>query len=160
MENISLLKEKIGDKNVLIDEDMYKHTSFKTGGKADIFVKIDSIEKIKYVLNFAKEKSMPLFIIGNGSNLLVTDKGYRGIICKIEINKFEIKEKGENILVTVRSRKQKCKLGWRITKKRNRGHRIFITEYLGTIRRSDKNECRSIRKRNERHSSFHKISRL
>ena len=48
---------------------MSKHTSFRTGGCADIFVKINNIQNLKYVLKFAKEYEMPLFILGNGSNI-------------------------------------------------------------------------------------------
>ena len=100
--DIALLREILGDKNVFIDEDMSKHTSFKTGGKADVFIKIDRAENIKFILNFSKENKIPLFILGNGSNLLVRDKGFRGIICKIEIDKFEIIEKGEDVFVKIR----------------------------------------------------------
>ncbi len=100
MEILEMLRKKIGEKNVFLNEDMSKHTTFKTGGKADIFVKIESIEDLKYVLKISKENNIPLFIFGNGSNILVTDKGIRGIACQIDIKKLEIEEKGEYIFVT------------------------------------------------------------
>ena len=75
----------------------------KFGGKADIFVKANSIEMVQDVLKIAKKYNIPLFILGNGSNILVTDKGIRGIVCKIDISKFELKDEGENILVTIGS---------------------------------------------------------
>lgn len=103
MDYIELLKEKLGTENVLLNEDMSKHTSFKTGGPADIFVKVDSIEKVKCVLKISKENNIPLFILGNGSNILVSDKGIRGIVCKINIDKFEIEEKENEVFVTVGS---------------------------------------------------------
>ena len=93
----------MNDENVYIDEDMSKHTSFRTGGCADIFVKINNIQNLKCVLKFAKEYEMPLFILGNGSNILVSDKGIKGIVCKIDINKFEINEKNEEVFVTIGS---------------------------------------------------------
>jgi len=99
----NFLIEKLGKENVYIDEPMSKHTTFKTGGNADFFVKIKDKQKLIYVLNFCKENKVPTFILGNGSNILVKDKGIRGIVCKIELEKFEIKEDGENIFVTVGS---------------------------------------------------------
>lgn len=103
MEYIELLKEKLGTDNVLLNEDMSKHTSFKTGGPADVFVKADNIENIKYVLEISKKYNVPLFILGNGSNVLVLDKGIRGIVCKISIDKFEVQEKENDVFVTVGS---------------------------------------------------------
>ena len=103
MKVINLLKEKLGDENVIENELMSKHTSFKVGGPADIFVKIDSIEKLQYVLKVATEKNIPILFLGNGSNILVTDKGIRGIVCKIELKKLEITENGNDIFVTVGS---------------------------------------------------------
>ncbi len=103
MDNIDLLEENLGKDNVFLNEDMSKHTSFKTGGIADIFVKVCNVEKLKVVLSFSKENGLPLFVLGNGSNVLVTDKGFRGIICKIDIEKFEVKEEENFVYVTVGS---------------------------------------------------------
>lgn len=103
MDIINLLKEKLGNENVLENELMSKHTSFKVGGPADIFVKVDNIEKLQCVLNTAADNKLPVFILGNGSNVLVTDKGIRGIVCKIELNIIEVTENGEDVFVTVGS---------------------------------------------------------
>lgn len=103
MDYTELLKEKIGIENVYLNEDMSKHTSFKTGGSADVFVKVDNIKKVKYVQQISKKYSIPLFILGNGSNILVLDNGIRGIVCKIEIDKFEIEEKEDEFFVTIGS---------------------------------------------------------
>ncbi len=100
MDIIDLLKDKLEEKDILLNEDMSKHTSFKTGGKADIFVKINDIEKLKHVIKISKEENIPLFILGNGSNILVTDKGISGITCQINITKFDVDNKGEDIFVT------------------------------------------------------------
>lgn len=102
MDYIDLLIDKLGKEKVLLDEPMSKHTSFKIGGNADIFIKVNSIQDLQFILKIVKENSIPLFILGNGSNLLVTDKGIRGIVCKIDINKFEIEEKENYIFVTLR----------------------------------------------------------
>ena len=103
MDYIDVLKKNIGEENVFINEPMSKHTTFKVGGPADVLVKIKTINDLQKVLNIAAENKIPVYTIGNGSNILVTDKGIRGIVCKIEINRFEITENGKDILVTVGS---------------------------------------------------------
>lgn len=103
MDIINVLKEQIGNESVLENEPMSKHTSFKVGGVADIFVRIKNIENLQFVLNIAKENRIDIFILGNGSNILVTDKGIRGIVCKIEFERFEVTENGEDVFVTVGS---------------------------------------------------------
>lgn len=72
----------VGEGNVLIDEDMKKHTTFKAGGTARYFVTPESIEMIKELILYLEGK-VPYYIIGNGSNLLVRDEGYNGVIIKI-----------------------------------------------------------------------------
>lgn len=103
MEITKLLIEKLGKENVYIDEKMSKHTTFKIGGSADIFIKIKKVEDLKLVLELSKKNDIPIFILGNGSNILVRDKGIRGIVCKIEICKFEVKADEENVFVNVGS---------------------------------------------------------
>lgn len=80
--------------DVNMDESMKTHTSFKTGGPADILVKPISIDEIKGVLMYCKDHSVPYYVIGNGTNLLVKDKGIRGVVIKISynMNKFTINE--------------------------------------------------------------------
>ena len=89
MEYIDLLVNQLGENNVRLNEPMSKHTTFRIGGPADVYVVVNNLEKLKYVLKIAREYEIPLFIFGNGSNLLVRDKGIRGIACKIAIKKFE-----------------------------------------------------------------------
>ena len=79
------LLTKIPKENIKLNEDMSKHTSIKIGGPADIFIKIKNIEELKYVLRIAKEENIPVTVIGNGTNLLVKDKGIRGIVLQIRI---------------------------------------------------------------------------
>jgi len=69
---------------------MNKHTSFKTGGNVDYFIKVYSTNEIKSVLKIAKENNIPLFILGNGTNLLVKDEGYRGIVLQIKLENIKI----------------------------------------------------------------------
>ncbi len=148
MNNITLLKENLGEENVLLDEDMSKHTSFKTGGKADIFVKVKDIEKLRCVLQFSKENKLPLFILGNGSNLLIRDKGIRGIVCKIEINKFEVEENENEVFVTAGSGNKNAMIAQKLLDLGISGFE-FASRNSRNNWWSYKNECWSIWKRNE-----------
>ncbi len=87
-----LLKNGIKEENILLNEAMSKHTSFKTGGNADIFVKAYSVEEIKSILKISKENNIPLFVLGNGTNLLVKDEGVRGIILQIKLEDIQIND--------------------------------------------------------------------
>ena len=75
---------------VLIDEPMKKHTTFRVGGNADYFVMPRTTEEVQKVVALCKNENLPYYILGNGSNLLVGDKGYRGVIIQIykEMNKI------------------------------------------------------------------------
>lgn len=71
---------------VLYNEPMKNHTSFKLGGPADIFIESDNRSELVNAIENLREKGIPYYIIGNGSNLLVSDKGFRGAIVKISEN--------------------------------------------------------------------------
>ena len=132
MDYIDLLINKLGEKNVLLNEPMSKHTSFKIGGTADIFIKVNNIQELQFILKIAKENNVPFFILGNGSNLLVSDKGIRGIVCKIDINKFDIEEKGSFILVTVGSGNKNAEIAQKLLKLEIEGFE-FASGIPGTI---------------------------
>lgn len=92
------LEKIISDKSrIMYDETMAKHTSFKIGGTADCFivaeVKSDFIQIMKYI----KENNIPFFIMGNGSNLLVSDKGIRGVVIKLGDEFRKVSSEGEFI---------------------------------------------------------------
>ena len=73
----------IGIENVKLEEPMEKHTTFRIGGPADYFLCPQTAEELKAVIHVCKETGTPYFILGNGSNLLVSDKGYRGAVIQI-----------------------------------------------------------------------------
>ena len=87
-----LIENGIDKSNILVDEQMSLHTSFKVGGNADIFVKAYSLEEIKNVLKIVAENNIPLFVLGNGTNLLVKDEGFRGIVLQVKLENIEINE--------------------------------------------------------------------
>jgi len=91
----------IQQENILYNEPMKKHTTFKIGGPAQIFIKIDNIEDLKKVLLFANKNNQQVTIIGNGSNLLVLDKGIKGITLNIRIEKIDIEKKDEKVKIIV-----------------------------------------------------------
>ena len=112
------LKEKIEKANleiekskILYNEEMKKYTTFKIGGKADCLIKIDNIKDLKNILKFVNENDIPLTVLGNGSNVLVSDKGIKGITIIIKIEKIDIKEKNEKVEITVGAGEKIGKLG-------------------------------------------------
>ena len=64
----------LSEEQVYLNEPMSKHTSFKIGGVADIFVKPKNISELKNLIKLAREKNIQTTLIGNGSNLLVKDR--------------------------------------------------------------------------------------
>lgn len=86
------IRKNIDEKNILLNEPMKNHTTFKIGGNADIFVKASNVQEIKYILKISTNNDIPLFVIGNGSNLLVNDNGIRGIVLQINIDDIHIQE--------------------------------------------------------------------
>ena len=77
------LKLVLDNDEIFENEMMNKHTTFQLGGPAKFFIKPKSINKITKVILLCKEYSIEYFILGNGSNLLVSDHGYDGLIIKI-----------------------------------------------------------------------------
>jgi UDP-N-acetylmuramate dehydrogenase len=71
--------------NIQENISLSQYTTFKTGGPAKFFCKVKSEKELIEVLDFAKNKSLPVFILGGGSNLLVSDSGYQGLVIKIEM---------------------------------------------------------------------------
>lgn len=96
-----MIKEKLisvlGEANVLADEPMRKHTTFKIGGNADFAVFPENEEQLSAVLSLAEEENIPLTIIGNGSNVLVGDKGIRGIVVIISKNMSRVEVDGNRV---------------------------------------------------------------
>ncbi|WP_432665905.1 UDP-N-acetylmuramate dehydrogenase [Wukongibacter baidiensis] len=80
------IANNINPKNVLKNEMMKNHTSFKIGGPADLLIMPESIEEIAFTIGYCKENNIKYHIIGNGSNLLISDKGIRGVVIKVADN--------------------------------------------------------------------------
>lgn len=87
----------LGKERVIFDEPMSKHTTFRIGGPADIFAMPETYEQIGGILKLCKAENLPFFVLGNGSNLLVSDQGYRGVIIQMDRNMQDIRLEGEEI---------------------------------------------------------------
>lgn len=103
--------------NIIKNEPMKNHTSFKIGGPADEFCAPKSIGEIEECIKYAEENKKPYFVIGNGSNILVSDKGIRGLVIKIsgefsgyEFFKDTVKAKSGVLLSTLAKAAQKNSL--------------------------------------------------
>lgn len=87
----------LGEENVLREEPMRAHTTFRIGGPADYFVTPESEEQVQAVIELSRREKIPYYILGNGSNLLVGDQGYRGMIIQIYKKMSEIQVEGNEL---------------------------------------------------------------
>ncbi|NSG81787.1 UDP-N-acetylmuramate dehydrogenase [Blautia schinkii] len=84
----------LGEDRVFTDEPMKQHTTFKIGGPADYFLVPESGEEAGEIIKICKQTDIPYFILGNGSNLLVGDGGYRGVVIQIYRNMSAVTTEG------------------------------------------------------------------
>ena len=87
----------LGNDRVLVDEPMKRHTTFRIGGPADFFLLPSTVDEVRGILEICREEELPYFILGNGSNLLVSDKGYRGVVIQLYRNFSNISVEGNEI---------------------------------------------------------------
>ncbi len=89
------LTEVLGRENVLRKEPMSRHTTFRVGGEAEYFAKIQEKSQLTVILDYLRKTEQPYFVLGNGSNILVSDKGYEGVILDLSagLKNIEIKDK-------------------------------------------------------------------
>ena len=86
-----------GKDAVSADERMDRHTTFRIGGTADWFVTPSRTEEVREIIQLCRKESVPYYIMGNGSNLLVGDRGYRGVIIQVFKKMSGIRTEGEKI---------------------------------------------------------------
>lgn len=77
------LADKLPAERFFLMEPMKKHTSFQIGGPADAMLVPETMEEIRYTMQYCKDKHIPITVMGNGSNLLVKDAGIQGLVIKI-----------------------------------------------------------------------------
>lgn len=94
----SNLKDIVEPGRLLFDEPMSRHTTFAIGGPVDVLVNPQSVEEIKAVLSFCNRENLPCMVFGLGSNLLVRDKGLRGVAIKIGDSLTAAEIRGNDII--------------------------------------------------------------
>lgn len=110
------LQKLLGAENVLEGEPMASHTTFRIGGPADYFVIPRTAEALAAVLKLCRQESVPYFILGNGSNLLVGDRGFRGVVIQLYKNFDGIEISGTSVTaragaMLIRTAKEAAKAG-------------------------------------------------
>ena len=80
---VQALRKFVPEENICLQESMASHTTFRIGGLADCFVQLENTEQLIKVQKYLSQVGVPFFILGNGSNLLVSDTGFRGVILQI-----------------------------------------------------------------------------
>ena len=105
---IERLAQIVGKENIRLEEPMAKHTTFQIGGPAQVFVTPGTIEQVRQIVMVCNADEIPFFVLGNGSNLLVSDRGMDGVViqlyqnfsaCSVEGNL--VKAEAGTMLVTI-----------------------------------------------------------
>ena len=125
------LRDITGESQVKVDEPMSIHTTFRIGGTADYFVMPSSISELQSVLHLLKKSDIEYYVIGNGSNLLVGDGGFRGVIIQLS-DTFDDVEYIDDVTVKVMSGMKLSRLGNQLADKGLAGFE-FATGIPGTI---------------------------
>ena len=94
---IQALKKFVPEENICLQEPMAGHTTFRIGGPADCFLQPENEEQLIQVQRYLGKVGLPFFVLGNGSNLLVSDAGYRGAIIQVFRNMSGITTEGTKI---------------------------------------------------------------
>ncbi|MCM1063075.1 MAG: UDP-N-acetylmuramate dehydrogenase [Eubacterium sp.] len=95
---VEALKGYVPEENIRLQEKMAGHTTFRIGGPADCFLQLENEEQLRKVQRYLNLIEESYFILGNGSNLLVSDSGYRGIILQIGQKMNRIRVNGHTIV--------------------------------------------------------------
>lgn len=124
----------VGDENVVVNEPMSKHTTFKIGGNADFFTTPRTVQQIKEIITYCRQNEILYFVIGNGSNLLVSDDGFRGVIIQLydKFNNIEYADNGQKFIVKAQAGVMLGRLGNELLKRSITGFE-FATGIPGTI---------------------------
>jgi len=94
---IGFIGDHLVNTKIYLNEDMKKHTTFKTGGTADLMIEAQSVSELQILMKYIFREKIPYVILGHGSNVLVGDQGIREVVIKIEDNLKRITIDGEKI---------------------------------------------------------------
>ncbi len=112
------IQQIVPQEDILQNEPLNKHTTFRVGGEADLFIKLSNKEQLIRLIPFLKKVEIDFFILGNGSNVLVSDNGYRGAILHIGDRMSEITVNGNMVTAqsgALMSKVAKCALEHSLT---------------------------------------------
>ena len=137
--------QELGEEQVLFEEPMKRHTTFRIGGPAEVFVMPRTIEEIQKTLEICRREKLSYFILGNGSNLLVSDQGYKGVIIQMDRNMEQITVEGTEI----RARWEHSFLLLRLQPEEHPLRDLSCGRYSGNAWRSGCDECRCLWRRDE-----------
>ena len=98
-EIIKRLEQTVESDRFLREEPMKKHITFRVGGPAACFLTPSTKEQIREILHICQEEKTPYFILGNGSNLLVSDQGFDGVVLQVYKNMNQVTVEGEHLRV-------------------------------------------------------------
>ncbi|MCD8248257.1 MAG: UDP-N-acetylmuramate dehydrogenase [Lachnospiraceae bacterium] len=93
------LREILGEERVLPDEPMKLHTTFRVGGPARYLVEPQSVQELRAVIDLCHMQKMPWYIVGNGSNLLVSDEGYNGVVIHLFRNVSQMRAEETHLVL-------------------------------------------------------------
>lgn len=96
---LQTLENYVPRENIHLGEPMSRHTTFRIGGEADCFVEIESEEQLTHLKRYLQMVEQPCLILGNGSNLLVSDRGYAGVVLHVGPRMQQIQVQGESMIV-------------------------------------------------------------
>ena len=82
---------------VMFDEPMKNHTTFRIGGPADVFIDACCAEEIKRTVRYCRDRGIPVAVMGNGSNMLVGDRGMRGVVIHVGKSMSDVEIDGERV---------------------------------------------------------------
>lgn len=113
---LEILQKLVGTEQVWAQEPMKKHTTFRAGGCARYLVEPGDVQQLSAVVNACREQKVPYYVVGNGSNLLVSDAGYNGVIIHLFKNMSEIRTEGNHMILQagallVRAARTACREG-------------------------------------------------
>lgn len=96
---LEILQKLTGTEQVWAEEPMKDHTTFRVGGCARYLVEPKDAEQLSKVVGACRKRGMPYYVVGNGSNLLISDTGYDGVIIHLFKNMSEIRIKGDHMIL-------------------------------------------------------------
>ena len=96
---LQTLESYVPRENIRLGEPMSRHTTFRIGGEAECFVEIENIEQLTHLQRYLQMVEQPCLVLGNGSNLLVSDRGYAGVVLHVGPRMQRIEVQGDRMIV-------------------------------------------------------------